>query len=152
MEQTKPHNFGEAIDRTLRIIKLNYLQVFRELGADITTEQWVILDQLSKRDGIPQSELGNASFKNAPTVSRIIALLRQKKLISKQQGKGDKRQTLISLTEAGRTLHQEILPHVYQLRQQGWQGLTDEDFHHLTRVLQQIEANFNPDEEIIRES
>lgn len=71
-------NFGALIDRTLRVIKQQFLQVFKELNLDVTTEQWVLIDFLSKNDGVSQTELANGSFKNAPTISRIIDLLRKK--------------------------------------------------------------------------
>ncbi|PSR11307.1 MAG: MarR family transcriptional regulator [Bacteroidetes bacterium] len=136
-------NFGALMDRTLKIIKQNYLQAFREAGVDITTEQWVLLDRLMIADGISQTELASDSFKNAPTVSRIIELLRQKGLIKKKQSSDDKRQFLIFLTEEGRTLHSRALPRVLALRSQGWHGLDDVDYGHFVRIMSQIEKNFS---------
>jgi len=54
MPNTK--NFGAYMDKTLKIIKLNYLKAFKELGLDFTAEQWVILDALYKKGGISQTE------------------------------------------------------------------------------------------------
>jgi hypothetical protein len=78
MEHISTKNFGAIMDRTLKLIRQNYLQAFRDQQADITTEQWVLLDRLAEGDGIPQTDLANDSFKNAPTVSRIITLLAKK--------------------------------------------------------------------------
>lgn len=140
-EETK--NFGALMDRTLKIIKQNYLQAFRDLDVEITTEQWVLIDRLAEQDGISQTELANDSFKNAPTVSRIIELLRKKKLITKKQSEEDKRQFLIYLTNQGKALHEKAMPAVQQLRRQGWHGLSEDDYDHFVRMMNQIGENFS---------
>lgn len=131
------------MDRTLKLIKHNYLQTFRELELDITTEQWVIIDRLAEGDGISQTDLANDSFKNAPTVSRIIELLRKKGLIEKQRSDDDRRQSLIFLSKKGKRFHQRATPAVLALRKQGWHGLNDEDYAHFRRIMEQIGENFS---------
>lgn len=143
MEEIPTKNFGAIMDRTLKLIKQNYLQAFREQQADITTEQWVLLDRLAGGDGITQTELANDSFKNAPTVSRIITLLVKKGLIIKQQSSGDRRQFLIFLSDAGRALHERLLPEVLTLRTQGWQALSEKDYEDFVRIMEQIGDNFS---------
>ena len=131
------------MDRTLKLIKLNYLQVFRELDLDITTEQWVILDRLAEGDGISQTDLANDSFKNAPTVSRIIDLLRKKGLIEKKQSAEDRRQFRIYLSSLGRACHERAKPAVLELRRRGWQNLDEQDYQNFTRIMEQISENFS---------
>lgn len=136
-------NFGAIMDRTLKLIRQNYLQAFRDQQADITTEQWVLLDRLAEGDGISQTDLANDSFKNAPTVSRIVTLLAKKKLIRRKQSSEDRRQYLIYLTDEGRQLHENILPSVLALRTQGWQHLSEKDYKDFVRIMDQIGENFS---------
>lgn len=131
------------MDRTLKLIRQNYLQAFRDQQADITTEQWVLLDRLAEGDGISQTDLANDSFKNAPTVSRIVTLLAKKKLIRRKQSSEDRRQYLIYLTDEGRQLHENILPSVLALRTQGWQHLSEKDYKDFVRIMDQIGENFS---------
>ncbi len=131
------------MDRTLKLIRQNYLQAFRDQQADITTEQWVLLNRLAEGDGISQTDLANDSFKNAPTVSRIITLLAKKKLIRKQQSSDDRRQYLIFLSEEGRELHDRVLPAVLALRTQGWQQLSEKDYEDFVQIMDQIGENFS---------
>ncbi len=142
-EQETTRNFGAIMDRTLKIIKLNYLQTFRELGLDITTEQWVILDRLAEGDGVSQTDLANDSFKNAPTVSRIIELLRKKGLIEKKRSDDDRRQFMIYLSSKGQEYHDRATPEVLALRRRGWEGLDDEDYDDFMRIMNQIGSNFS---------
>ncbi len=135
-------NFGAYMDKTLKIIKLNYLKAFKSLYLDFTAEQWVILDKLYQKDGISQTELANGSFKDAPTVSRIINLLEQKGLVQRERFDNDRRRYKIFLTEKGKADYETALPEVLKLREQGWQGLSDKDYDTYLRIMNQIFKNF----------
>ena len=138
-------NFGAYIDRTIKIIKQNYLQAFKEIGVDITTEQWVILDELYHGNGLSQTDLANGSFKNAPTVSRIIDLLCKKGLTERQRFENDRRRYKIFLTPKGKALYEKAIPVVLELRKQGWQNLSDSDYETFLRIMNQIFQNFEKD-------
>jgi DNA-binding MarR family transcriptional regulator len=144
MQHANKH-VGALLDRTLRLIKQRYIQTFRDAQVDITPEQWVIIDRLAQQDGLSQTELANDSFKNAPTVSRIIDLLVKKGLLQRQQDDNDRRQRNIYLTPAGRKLHEELHPKVLELRELGWQQLSEDDFATLQRILNQVFVNFSED-------
>ena len=126
-------NFGAYIDRTIKIIRQNYLKAFKEIEVDLTTEQWVLLDSLYEEDGISQNELANGSFKNAPTVSRIVDLLRFE---------NDKRRYKVFLTKKGKDTYKKTKPVVVKLRKKGWKNLSDEDYDFFLRIMNQIFENF----------
>ena len=46
---------------------------FRKLSIDITPEQWTVLYYLWSRDGVTQQELCNVTFKDKPSMTRLIA-------------------------------------------------------------------------------
>ena len=138
----KSKNFGAIIDRNLKIIKANYQKAFNEAGVDITTEQWVLMDALFNDNGISQNDLANGSFKNAPTVSRIIDLLCKKGLTERHRFENDKRRFKIFLTEHGIETYLMALPHVERLRIKGWKGLSDADYDSFTRIMDAIFSNF----------
>lgn len=140
-------NVGTYLDRTIKVVKQHYLKVFKEQGLNISTEQWVIIDQLYRENGLSQTDIANGSYKNAPTVSRIIDLLVEKGYVERQRFKNDRRRYKIYLTQAGRELHEKLLPHVLELREQTWQGLGDDDWENLKRILGVIMDNFEGDEE-----
>ena len=50
--------------------------MFRELrrvGEEITPEQWMVLVRLWEQDDRTQTELGQATYQDRPTMSRILA-------------------------------------------------------------------------------
>ncbi|MGK0391691.1 MAG: DNA-binding MarR family transcriptional regulator [Maribacter sp.] len=135
-------NFGAYIDRTIKIIRHNYTRAFKKIGVDITTEQWVILDSLYENDGLSQNELASDSFKNAPTVSRIIDLLCKKGYTKRMPSKLDRRKHLIFITTEGKVLYEKTFPVVETLRKQGWENLNDQDYDDFLRIMNQVFSNF----------
>ena len=138
----QPKIFGAYLDRTVKQIRQNYVKAFKEAGVDLTTEQWVLLDNLYQNNGISQNDLAQSNFKNAPTVSRIIDLLCQKGLTERQRFDNDRRRYKIFMTEKGKAMYEQALPHVLALRKQGWNGLTDADYDNLVRIVNQIFDNY----------
>lgn len=135
--------YGSYIDRTFRIIKLNYLKTFREAGLDLTTEQWVLIDNLNGKNGLTQKDLAESTFKNTPTVSRIIDLLSQKGLIERRPSPTDRRQNRLFLTAKGKQTHKKAEKVVKDLRKQGWQHLDEADYQNFLRIINQIFNNFS---------
>lgn len=135
-------NFGALIDKTIKQVKANYQKKFKELDVNITTEQWMIIDCLAEKNIQTQTELAENSFKNKPTVSRILNLLEKKKIIERIPVQEDRRKFHIHLTEMGQETHKKILPEVEALRLKGWNGLSDEDYNNFERILNVIFKNF----------
>ncbi|MCB0663767.1 MAG: MarR family transcriptional regulator [Saprospiraceae bacterium] len=142
MSKPKEKHFGTYIDRNYRIIRLRFLQAFKECGVDITTEQWVILDSLYHHEGLSQTELAAMSFKDAPTTSRIIDHLCQKGFASRIRSETDRRAVVVNITDKGKTTYEHLLPSVKDLRQIGWEGLSEEDYESFLRIMNQVFKNF----------
>ena len=111
------------------------------MGIDITPEQWVMLDSLYQRNGQSQTELAGDSYKNAPTVSRIIDLLEKKGFVERQRFENDRRRYKIFLTDTGKSVVEKVQPAVSSLRQQSWDNLSDEDYTQFLRVINQVFDN-----------
>ena len=75
---------------------------FRKLSIDITPEQWTVLYYLWSRDGVTQQELCNVTFKDKPSMTRLIDNLEKQQLVVRSPGVKDRRINLIHLTDKGR--------------------------------------------------
>lgn len=140
-EYDEAKKIGSYLERTSRLVKLRYLQAFAQLGVDITPEQWVMLDSLYHRNGQSQTELAGDSYKNAPTVSRIIDLLEKKGFVERQRFENDRRRYKIFLTTAGTAVVEKVQPAVSSLRQQSWENLSDADYTDFLRIINQVFEN-----------
>lgn len=136
---------GYFLERTTRIVKLAFHQAISDLGLEVTPEQWVLMESLYKENGQAQIELANKSFKNAPTISRILDLLSEKGYVERQRFENDRRRYKIFLTQEGKRIVELIQPIAKDLRQQGWKDLSEEDYDNFLRILNRIFSNFEAD-------
>ncbi len=134
---------GFILERTAKRMKQHFQQVLQAAGADVTIDQWVMLQALDKRDGQGQHELARAVFKDAPTVTRIIDLLCRKGLTRRRPDPEDRRRFRIFLTPAGRKKIGEVLPVVKRARRQAWEGLADEQIDQLVNTLNTVFRNLD---------
>ena len=138
----KNKRIGFLLERTTRIAKLGFTKAFKNLGVDITPEQWIVIDTINKNGTMSQKSIGQLSFKNAPTISRIIDNLVKKGLVDRIGEKGDRRKTSISITAEGSKLIDRCQAEVDRLRNLSWEGLSDSDYEDFTKILDKIFENF----------
>ncbi|KQC30039.1 MarR family winged helix-turn-helix transcriptional regulator [Flagellimonas eckloniae] len=134
---------GLHLDLVLRKVQDAYLRKFKELGVELTIEQWVILYriyQLGK--DVSQSDIVKSNFRNRATTSRVIGGLERKGWITKTRFKGDLKRFKLELTLKGQDIISKIEPHANLLRKQAVKGLDNEEFETFLRVLDKIGDNY----------
>ena len=132
---------GFIIERTAKRMKQSFKKILNENSAGITVDQWVILQELEKENGLSQFEIAARTFKDAPTVTRIIDLLCDKKLLKRQSDPEDRRKFNIFLTDLGKSKILEVLPMVESFRADAWSGLSDQEINQLRDILNTIFKN-----------
>lgn len=139
----KDKRIGFLLERTTRIAKLSFTKAFKKLNVDITPEQWVVIDAIKKKGPLSQKDIGKSSYKNAPTISRIIDVLVKKELVNRIGEEGDRRKTSISLTDEGQAIYMKCKKEVGKLRALSWNELNDKEYDEFTRILDKVFDNFN---------
>src|SRR5215210_9514429 len=74
---------------------------FNAQGLHLTIEQWSILYHLWKEDGQSQQELCNATFRDKPSITRLVDNLEKLDLVKRVASDSDRRINLIYLTKQG---------------------------------------------------
>ena len=138
---TKP--IGYLLERTTRVVKLNFHKCFKDMNIDITPEQWVVMDSLYQKNDQSQKNLANDSFKDAPTISRIINVLEKKNWVARKASAKDKRMHLIHQTDEGKRITEMLHIEITKLREQGWKDLSQEDYDIFTRIINQVFDNYS---------
>lgn len=108
---------------------------------DLTVDQWVVLDHLSQNCGISQIELGNITFKDPPTMTRILDLLVKKELVTRLSSSSDRRKFTIDLTEKGKEVHKKANEIITEVRKQAWNNLNENDYDTLVKIMDTIYSN-----------
>lgn len=144
MQEAKQYSrYSFLLDRTARKVKQYAKQRFRELGWTITVDQWAVLKQLFDHGPQNQRELGEKTFKDNPTITRILDLLVEKSFIVRKLHPDDRRSFLIGLTSTGEQLVKDCLPEVQQIRMKAWDNLSEKDFKEFKRILDSIYSNLS---------
>ena len=132
---------GFIIERTAKRMKQSFKKILKEQHAGITVDQWVVLQELQKEDGLSQFEIATQTFKDAPTVTRIIDLLCKKQLLERLPDAEDRRKFNIFLTKKGKAKIVQVLPMVESFRARAWDGLSTSEINQLKNSLNTIFKN-----------
>ena len=128
------------LEKTNKVVR-RYSQVrFSEAGIDITIDQWLVLKKISDSERITQIELANAVFKDRASITRILDLLLEKKLVRKESGY-DKRAYELTLTVAGEKFMDQALTVVKNVRKKGIETISEKEQEQLRQSLLKIINN-----------
>jgi DNA-binding MarR family transcriptional regulator len=96
---------GKASTAIARRLQKN----MKQAGIDITVEQWSVLYQLWKNDGLSQQQLCDATFRDKPSITRLVDNLEKLKLVNRVASKEDRRINQVFLTDTGRVLDEHTM-------------------------------------------
>ena len=114
---------------------------FRASGLEITTEQWSILYHLWKEDGINQQQLCERTFRDKPSITRLIDNLVKQGLVERKSNKNDKRVNFIFLTAVAKNLQQQTIDIANQTMDEALVGITKDEIETVKNVLQKVYDN-----------
>lgn len=112
-----------------------------EANIDLTVDQWVVLDHLVQNSGISQIELGNITFKDPPTMTRILDLLVKKDMVTRIHSSSDRRKFTINPTKLGIESHGVASEIITSVRKQAWSNLNEDDYKTLVKIMDTIYIN-----------
>jgi DNA-binding MarR family transcriptional regulator len=114
---------------------------FKQAGIEITIEQWSVLYHLWKQDGLSQQELCIQSFRDKPSITRLVDNLEKLKLVRRVPSKDDRRINLIFLTDASKKLQDETMEVASQTLNEALEGVSISDIELCKAVLQKVYDN-----------
>lgn len=131
---------GRGVTQTSRNIVRALSVSLKDYG--ITPEQWTVIKNLARQDGITQKALSLSTGKDQATLTRILHLIEKKGLIERRNNLHDRRSYLIHLTEEGRQMENALYPAVESLYVQTiLQDISEEELHLFLGVLKKISDN-----------
>ena len=117
--------------------------VARVSGHGLTVQQFWILVNLAERPGIAQIQLAERTRADAPTVSRTLASLAERRLVRTDLDPGDRRRTRVFLTGAGERLAAELAPVAREIREAVADGMSEPELTALREGLRRVIANLD---------
>ncbi len=114
---------------------------FKQQGIDITIEQWSVLYHLWKRDGLSQQELCNATFRDKPSITRLVDNLEKLKLVKRVASVEDRRINCIYLSETAAALRDQTMDMANQTLNEALRGVSANEIELCKSVLQRVYDN-----------
>jgi|SRR5690349_23681217 len=143
MNEDAYNAYSFLLDRTSRRVKQYAQQRFKEMGFNITVDQWLVMKHLYEHEEMKQNELAELIFKDNPTLTRIIDLLCKKGLTVRTLHPSDRRSFIVSLTKEGIKKVEQLKPKVKDVRFKAWEGLSERDFNQFKKILNTIYQNLS---------
>ena len=129
-------SLGYLVNRAARIMAGELAVRIRPTGVGVG--QWAILLLLWARDGATQAELARRAAIEAPTVVRTIDRMVRDGLVQRAGDPGDARLSRIYLTDRGRALQDELIPHAVAVNNEVLSRLSPAEGDHLRRLLAKL--------------
>ena len=128
-----------VIHRTARVLRRHFLHLAAESGIDLTQEQWFCLNKLRLRGPQNQTGLTDEIFGDHPNITRILAGLEKRRLVSRRPDPEDGRASLVSLTKRGAAIHDAFAEVVQRERDTIFAGIDPREMAIARKVLGQLE-------------
>ena len=114
---------------------------FNASGLNITIEQWSVLYHLWKEDGKSQQELCNRTFRDKPSITRLVDNLEKLNLVKRVSSKEDRRINMIYLTEEAYNLQEQAMGLAEETLNEALQFVPPEQVEICKAVLQIVYDN-----------
>lgn len=107
----------------------------------MTSEQWTIMYHLWREEGLTQQELANHTFRDKPSITRLINNLEKMGLVIRVNDKHDRRSNLIYLTKDGRKLKEKGMEQAVLTLKEALDGVDDQNLVLAQAILNRIFEN-----------
>lgn len=114
---------------------------FRENKIEITPEQWTVLLYLWEEEGVTQQQLCHVTFKDKPSMTRLINNMEKQNLVKRTPCETDRRINLIFLTPYGKSLEDKSRFVANKTLKEALRGLCLEDLKVSQDVLRKVFSN-----------
>lgn len=116
---------------------------FNQAGLNLTIEQWSVLYQLWKQDGSSQQELCKRTYRDKPSITRLVDNLEKLQLVKRVPSAADRRINLVYLTKTGQRLEEQTMNFAEQTLNEALIGIPGEHVNLCRQILQQVYDNLN---------
>ena len=137
----KSELYGFITGKASTAISRRLQKNFKQNNVDITIEQWSVLYHLWKEDGMSQQALCDATFRDKPSITRLVDNLEKLKLVKRVASKDDRRINMIYLTPEAQLLQERTMEIANQTLNEALSGVTNGQIEIAKEVLQMVYEN-----------
>ena len=116
---------------------------FNASDINLTIEQWSVLYHLWKQDGISQQELCGATFRDKPSITRLVDNLERLHLVKRVPDERDRRINKIYLTKSAVALEEPTMQLAAETLNEALAGVSQQQIDVCKEVLQKVYDNLS---------
>ena len=116
---------------------------FNQSGLNLTIEQWSVLYHLWKEDGRSQQDLCNATFRDKPSITRLVDNLEKLNLVKRVADEKDRRINKIYLTASAKKLQEASMQLAEETLNEALEGVPPDQIDLCKQVLQKVYDNLS---------
>jgi DNA-binding MarR family transcriptional regulator len=116
---------------------------FNVSGLNLTIEQWSVLYHLWKEDGRSQQDLCNATFRDKPSITRLVDNLEKLALVKRVADERDRRINKVYLTANARKLQESSMLLAEETLNEALEGVPAAQVDLCKQVLQKVYDNLS---------
>ena len=132
---------GYLVYRVGRLLRFRAAQFFRSKGLDISPEQWSVLMTIAHKSRPALSDLADATMGDHPNVTRLVDGLTAMGLARRIPNPGDKRSSLVEITDKGESFIDDIWPDLLEAKAEYFDGMDQNEVTTFIRLLRLMQTN-----------
>jgi DNA-binding MarR family transcriptional regulator len=141
--EPRPDAVLELVHTIMHQYKTQQFQALRDGQHELTHMEAKVLSYFGNRPGTTQSDLARHSGRDKAQLTRLITALRERGLLQGEADAADRRNTRLSLTDAGRAIQQAAQREAEILNAQAVRGMSAQQQQALLELLQQVKQNLD---------
>ncbi|MBS0479283.1 MAG: MarR family transcriptional regulator [Proteobacteria bacterium] len=130
-----PYRLSVVSNSVSEAIATAYVRLF-----GLRIPEWRLIAVIAEAQPITQQAVGVATRMDKVTVSRAAQALAERGLIARQPNAGDKRSHLLSLTQTGQALYDQVAPKALEMEAAIFEQFDRTERRTLSAMLERIEA------------
>jgi DNA-binding MarR family transcriptional regulator len=107
---------------------------------DLSMTEWRVMAVLARFDGLSAREVAERTLMDKVAVSRALAKLVETGWVTRATHDGDKRRSVLGLSEAGWAIHEVVAPMARDHERNLLSKLDDQEREWLVRILDKLQA------------
>lgn len=105
---------------------------------DLTIPEWRVIAIVGRFPGLSAVEVAERTMMDKVAVSRAVTKLIKNGRLDRQFADADRRRSILSLSEDGKRVHDEIAPFALQFERDLLHGLSEEEIRNFNVVMERI--------------
>ena len=133
-----------SVDRIIKGLKIELKNKLETLNIGITGEQFIVLDTICGTENIYQQQLSEIIMKDKSNTNRILKILEQKGLITKEYGNVKNRLVyFLKVTDEGRKIVEDNMPQIKQFITEIFKNIDNSEIEILHKLSRKFQADLS---------